>query len=266
MDSAWYHFQLASTVAFDKLLVNDSTLVDTTTEVSSLGDSTTYYWRVRAMNLIGSSLWSDVWTFITISRPARVVLSSPEDGAILSELSAICHWFTSRPRVDRYWFEWASDSTFSDPRIDSTGADTISVASPLLDNLTYYWKVRAHNDAGWGPFSEVWDFSVVISGMENQEEIPTAFSLSQNYPNPFNPSTIIRYSLPERSHVRLEVLNLLGQKISVLVDAEQEAGYHSAVLGSHGLASGLYFYRIQAIPSTGSMRPYVETKKLIVVR
>jgi len=258
-DTVWYHLQVASDAGFDSLLVNDSTLVDTTGEVSSLRENRTYYWRVRARNLFGTSLWSDVWSFTTLPVPVQVVLASPENGAILAELSAVCHWFPSTPEIDRYWFEWASDSLFTDARIDSTGDDTMSIASPLLNNQTYYWKVRAHNEAGWGEFSDVWSFSVSITGAEEDEQIPTVFNLSQNYPNPFNPSTTISYGLPEQAHVRLEVFNVLGQRVAVVADEEQEAGFHSALFDGSGLASGVYVYRLSA-------GTFVQTKRVLLLR
>jgi hypothetical protein len=97
------------------------------------------------------------------------------------------------------------------------------------------------------------------SGVRGSSVVPGSFSLLQNYPNPFNPSTVIRYGLPERSHVKLEIFNPLGQRVAVLVDGEKEAGYHSVTLESRGLASGLYLYRLQA-------GDFVETKKLIILR
>jgi dienelactone hydrolase len=89
--------------------------------------------------------------------------------------------------------------------------------------------------------------------------IPQAYALDQNYPNPFNPSTTIRYGLPVRSHVTLNVFNSLGQQVATLVQGEQGAGYHELKFDGSNLASGVYLYRIQA----GS---YTETRKLLFIK
>ena len=79
--------------------------------------------------------------------------------------------------------------------------------------------------------------------------LPQQFYLGQNYPNPFNPSTIIPYQLPISTQVRLEVFNVLGQRMAALVDAEQPAGFHTATwdgtdVSGRGVAAGLYLYRL----------------------
>ena len=88
--------------------------------------------------------------------------------------------------------------------------------------------------------------------------IPREYSLSQNYPNPFNPSTQVLVGLPEASHLEIAVYNVLGQKVTTLVDEDRDAGYHTIVWNGtteHGIAvsSGVYFIRVNADnPSSGS--------------
>lgn len=80
---------------------------------------------------------------------------------------------------------------------------------------------------------------------EHQTQVPAAFSLSQNYPNPFNPTTAISYALPVRGQVRLEVFNVLGERVAILVNTEKEAGYYT-VNWTPKTGSGMYFYRMQS--------------------
>ena len=90
-------------------------------------------------------------------------------------------------------------------------------------------------------------------------DVPTHFSLDQSYPNPFNPATTISFSLPSKSFVSLKVFDALGRKVAVLLSEELPLGTYSPQWNAAGLASGVYFYRLQA----GS---FIETKKLILLR
>ena len=94
---------------------------------------------------------------------------------------------------------------------------------------------------------------------DSHQEQPPSFLVLQNYPNPFNPTTTIRYGLPTRSQVMLTVYNTLGQAVEALVNENQEAGYHEVRFDGSGLASGVYFYRIQA-------GTFVQSKKLVLLR
>jgi hypothetical protein len=105
--------------------------------------------------------------------------------------------------------------------------------------------------------------SSVILGV-GEEEIPVSFSLSQNYPNPFNPTTTIRYALPVAGRVTLRIYNLLGQRISELVNAEQIAGAKEVVWQAHNVSSGLYFYRINIHGGNGEQ--FNKTRKMIVLK
>jgi len=100
-----------------------------------------------------------------------------------------------------------------------------------------------------------------------KSEIPEKFVLYENYPNPFNPSTRIEYALPRATFVRLEIYSVLGERIRVLSEGLQEAGYHSVVFKAEGLTSGMYFYRLQARQTDGGQAgDFVETRKLILLR
>ncbi len=88
---------------------------------------------------------------------------------------------------------------------------------------------------------------------------PTEYKLEQNFPNPFNPVTVIRYQLPSKVLAILKIFDVLGKEVSVLVNAENEAGFHQVEFNGAGLASGVYFYVLQA----GS---FVQTKKFILLK
>jgi hypothetical protein len=81
--------------------------------------------------------------------------------------------------------------------------------------------------------------------MKDQSKVvPERYSLDQNYPNPFNPSTSIHYGIPENGYVRLDIYNLLGQKVETLVDASQEAGYYNVDWNASNVSSGIYLYKL----------------------
>lgn len=89
--------------------------------------------------------------------------------------------------------------------------------------------------------------------------LPVKATLQQNYPNPFNPSTTIKYDLPKSSMVRLSVYDMLGREVSVLVDETKNAGVHEVKCEGSNLASGVYFYRLQA-------GEFVQSKRLVLLK
>jgi len=75
--------------------------------------------------------------------------------------------------------------------------------------------------------------------------VPAEFTLGQNYPNPFNPVTTIRYSVPQTGEIALKVYNNLGQEVATLYEGRRQAGEYVTEFNGSGLASGVYFYRLQ---------------------
>jgi hypothetical protein len=98
------------------------------------------------------------------------------------------------------------------------------------------------------------------AGVHHQDSpIPERFALKQNYPNPFNARTVITYRLPVRSHVRLEIYNLLGQRVTTLVNGREEAGGNMVIWDASGFPSGMYFYRL----TTGG---FSEARRMVLVK
>jgi hypothetical protein len=94
--------------------------------------------------------------------------------------------------------------------------------------------------------------------------LPTSYELSQNYPNPFNPSTTFDFAVPCRGDVSIEILNILGQRVRSLVDAEVPAGrfrvtWNGTDASGKLVATGVYLYRFRA----GN---HVETKKMLLLK
>jgi len=89
------------------------------------------------------------------------------------------------------------------------------------------------------------------------DPLVTAYALDQNYPNPFNPSTTIQYALPTAANVKLTVFNVLGQEAATLVNENKPAGTYTVQFDGSRLASGVYFYRLEA----GTI---VQMKKLVL--
>ncbi len=130
------------------------------------------------------------------------------------------------------------------------GSDTLNNAfhpgdNEMLPDINHYFllvdqpKMEILNTFG--------TTSAVISGVAQQGgAVPGAFSLSQNYPNPFNPSTTIGYCVPANSRVTLVLYNMLGQRVATLFDGQQAAGSYTVVFNARDLATGLYFYKLQA--------------------
>jgi hypothetical protein len=98
-----------------------------------------------------------------------------------------------------------------------------------------------------------------VSVQGNQAALPTAFALSQNYPNPFNPATTIEFSLPQSSEVKLVVHDLAGRVVAELAAGNFAAGYHKIHFDASRLASGVYFYKLEA----GS---FTNVKKLMLLK
>ncbi len=99
----------------------------------------------------------------------------------------------------------------------------------------------------------------IVIGVAENSQTPERYFLYQNYPNPFNPVTVIKYNVPEKSNVFLKVFDILGREVLTLINEVKNPGTYETEFDGTKLASGLYFYRLEA-------GDYTETKKMVLIK
>lgn len=124
---------------------------------------------------------------------------------------------------------------------------------------TWRLKITDLNNGATG-YLYGWGLEVkTATDVKDKHSMPSKYELSQNYPNPFNPTTIIKYDIPVSGIVKLSIFNALGEKVGELINEYQKAGEHQVKFNPTNLASGIYFYRLQA-------GRYDKTKKMILLK
>jgi hypothetical protein len=199
--------------------------------------------------------------------PLNLVASDTLDSSIEVDWDSLSYSGLIGFNVYRGKWEAGSFVKLTDAPIQGTHySDTT-----LADSAIYWYYVTAcfAAESGWTaesfPSDVDWGRIPGLVGVRNEPTmVPDRFFLSQNYPNPFNPATTISYGLPQDTDVRLDVYNIMGQKVRMLVDGWQAAGYKSIIWDGHdgsgrSVASGLYFCRIKTID-------YQMTRKMLMVK
>ena len=232
-----------------------------------------------------------VWAAKENMPPGAFNLVTPPDGQVLEIThdnigsSQIFAWSQSvDPNGSQITYnilwETALDSGSLQIWDDTTGTAILIPHQAMAQIMTGYadqtgnysadWSWTVWADDGWdevqatnGPRTITVDVGWYL-GMNDETIIPDVFALHQNYPNPFNPVTTIRYDIPEQALVRIDIYNILGQKVAVLAEGLHEPGFHAVRwngtnMYGNALSSGMYFYHIQA----GDFR---NVKKLLLVK
>ena len=140
-------------------------------------------------------------------------------------------------------------------KADSTGLDDFSVGFTL--SAGSHTLILSGANVNIDYFQLLSDSTV--TGVRAAGNTPYSYSLEQNYPNPFNPSTTIKFSVSKPMNVKLFVYNVLGQKVATLVNGMVSAGPQSAIFDASHLASGVYFYRLEA-------GDFVKTEKMLLLK
>ena len=201
-------------------------------------------------------LYGDVDTGTTVRREYPVVSLEKGQGM------AIIYRYYTLTRQAR-----AVTRPYKNPGPGNGWSSPVSFASE--EPAPYPAAIAALGDGRWGivyiayggPLAAY--FTTItgpLTGVETPKEMkPSSFALDQNYPNPFNPKTGIRFEVPGVSDVNLTVYDILGREVAVLVNEKKVAGRYEVTFDGSNLASGAYFYRLQA-------GGFVQTRKLLLVR
>jgi hypothetical protein len=189
--------------------------------------------------------------------PESPLLVSPENNFIGASISPRLKWQKSQ-NTTSYNIRLTDNSGF-DIDVDEI-TDTTYQVTGLARETAYEWRIRSWNSNGYSDWSETYSFTTAREPSVLEDlGIPAEYELFQNYPNPFNTSTVIRYGIPELSHVSITIFNSLGQKITELVHEEHEAYFYEITFDASYLPSGIYIYRLQA-------GAYVESKRMLYLK
>ena len=135
---------------------------------------------------------------------------------------------------------------------DLQNGDGSSYAFVVTDSAGNYNTYQGYNFT--------FTYKTIVTGDASPiADLPATYSLWQNYPNPFNPSSTIKFELPRTSLVDLSVFDILGRRVSVLVNDRRDAGVYEVKFDGSNLASAVYFYRLQA-------RDFTQTKRLLLLK
>jgi hypothetical protein len=261
-----YHLQVATNSTFSNPLVDASGLNSANFNLGLLNNNSTYYWRVNNTNSAGTSSWSNTVNFNTA--PPFINAISPKGGEILYlDSSYVIRWSSnSKDTVSIKLMEGnAVVSSIADTVFSGTNAVLWQVPANLKHDTTYKISVSALNNPGlFGESSSDFIIASSITDVSNINNNIKSYQLSQNYPNPFNPSTLIKYSIPQESHVRIEVFNAIGQRVSTLVNSVQKSGDYAINFNASQFASGVYYYSINASDNLG--KNFFTVKKMVLLK
>lgn len=274
MLASGYHLQVALDTLMTNILVDDSTLVDTSKAVS-LAPNTANYWRVRAHNIENSyGPWTYVRRFSVLNVPPAVPTPiSPANGEINVLRLARLQWLGT-PGAQSYRVQVALDSLFTQiVNDDSNLAVTEATTGLLLPFTRYYWHVRAKGTGGSSQYSALRFFTTGMStpvAEETVSPLPSSFTLHQNYPNPFNPTTTIPFDVSQNAFVTIRVYDLLGREMQTLVNEHLPAGAYTVRWNAQNaqgesVPSGIYFVRMTATPGQTS-NSIVAVQKMLLLK
>jgi hypothetical protein len=283
--AAKYQLQISTSPAEnfeDGIIFNRLNISTTSYQVTGLGYSTTYYWRVIAMNDIGASDPSPIWSFTTIADPfPPPVLSGTRilDGtvshpkltwsAVIGAVSYVLYRYECAGTEDcDDGIDQSYEIVYQGTALTFTDHSYSVVVKGGNGTIRYIVKAKNSLNQTSGRSNKVAFYiyyDLVYKNGEREGEIPLTTKLETSYPNPFNPITTVRYQLAEPGYVSLTVYNQLGQEVELLTQGDQEAGYFERIWDAKNNPSGSYFIRLLITDENGKQL-HLSTEKVIVMK
>jgi len=167
-DAEHYRLQVAGDFRFEHIFFEDSLLLETQISIDNLELETTYYWRVKAKNILGASPWSDSRRFSTPDRGP--LLSSPANAQQQVSVPAVFIW-QEKENAQKYWLQIAYDADFSQLAVsDSTLQDNRYTAEDLYYQQKYYWRMRSRRAGYFSVWSDTFSFTTAnnLEGWSSQ--------------------------------------------------------------------------------------------------
>ncbi len=258
-----FRIQVSLVETFSQRVFDVDNIKDTTITFGGFEGASTYYWRVRANNNGGSSVFSEAFKFAT-GFPLMTTLIYPEDVSLDKELNPTFIWNSSELATE-YNFQLSEglNINLDDLMVDTLVADTTLKYEDLEVNKIYSWRVLASNEFGQSDWTGIFKFKTAADSVVSAEDIdislPQEYTLEQNYPNPFNPVTTITFGIPESGMTSLRIYNIIGQEIAVLVNEDLQAGIYNISFDASDMTSGLYLYRLQS-------KEFISIKKMLLIK
>ena len=253
------YFHGGGTTTSNIQILNDTTL---TALLFIEGKAPVGYRTVEAIDQFQNSYLKDSAFFVKISIPAAPDLVYPPNNSQMILTNPVFEW-DSNASISTHRIQISTDSNFSSLIFDTSGIVSHYFQMPnniLQLSTLYYWRVNGTNIMGTGPWSTVWNFRVRDTGIEKiSSEVPAEFRLHNNYPNPFNPETNIKFEIPRSGLVIITIYDMLGNKITTLLNQHLSAGVYKVNWAATNLASGIYFFRMET-------SKFSDTKRMVLLK
>ena len=218
----------------------------------------TYQWYVTITNENNLTTTGPIWSFST---DQNLPVEMTSFSANIVDEKVVLNWQT-KTETNNYGFEversvvmqtsksgWEKIGFVTGNGNSNSPKDYSFIDVNPKGGSSFEYRLKQIDNDGQYHYSDVVEVTV----------IPLEFALYQNYPNPFNPNTKIKYSIPTEADVTIKLYDILGKEIKSLVSSKHSAGNYEVDFNAANLASGTYFYRIQA-------KDFTDTKKLLIIK